>query len=393
MLDRFDEKIRVGFVMHKMEVAGAEVLVKQIIDRLKSRIEPTVLCLDGIGELGRQLLESSVPVVSLNRKPGVDWLVGKKIADEVKNRRIEVLHAHQYTPFFYSAVARIRHRAKSRVIFTEHGRAYPDVVSWKRKLVNRFCLQRYANQITACCDFSTCALQKKDGFPHAKTLRNGVEIGDFVPRGTPDDVQRQRKALGLKADGLYVACVARMHPIKDHATLIRSWKIVQKSVPSAKLLLVGDGPERANIERQIEDAMLRGSVELLGVRHDVKDILRAVNVSTLTSVSEAASLTLLEAMASQCPSVVTDVGGNAELLREGVDGFLVPRGDATVLARRLVELLSDFALQHQFGSAARQRVAENFSLGQAIAAYMSHYENLAQRSASLNRLEPALVDG
>lgn len=384
--------VHVGFVMHKMEVAGAEVLVKQIIERLKGRIRSTVLCLDGIGELGHQLTESGVPVVSLERKPGLDWSVANRLADEVKSRKIEVLHAHQYTPFFYSAVARIRHRIDSRIIFTEHGRAYPDIVSWKRRLVNRFFLQRHASYTTACCDFSTRALQKKDGFPKAVTLQNGIELNDFSPRGTAEDVQRRRHELGLESDGLYVACVARMHPIKDHKTLIRSWEIVQQKLPSAKLLLIGDGPERTNIEHQIEVAGLSESVELLGVRHDVQKILRSVNVSTLTSVSEAASLTLLEAMASQCPSVVTDVGGNAEHLREGVDGFLVPRGDAEALAKRLVQVLVDSVLQRKLGEAGRARVAEKFSLGRAIEAYARYYEGLAQKTTSSARLERALAD-
>ncbi len=392
MFERSQKIVHVGFVVHKMDVAGAEVLVKQIIERLRGRIESTVLCLDGIGELGHQLIESGVPVVSLGRKPGLDWAVARKLADEVRSRGIDVLHAQQYTPFFYSAIARLRHRVKSRVMFTEHGRAYPDIVSWKRRLANRFFLQKYADHTTACCDFSTEALRMKDGFSNAVTLQNGIELNDFLPRGTPTDVQRRRKQLGLECDGLYAACVARMHPIKDHEMLIRGWEIVHRRLPSAKLLLIGDGPERANIERQIEAAGLSQSVQLMGIRHDVQNILLAVNVSTLTSVSEAASLTLMEAMACECPAVVTDVGGNAEHLRDGIDGFLVPRGNAEALAQRLIELLPDAILQRKLGAAARHRVAEKFSLSRAVAAYEDHYEYLAQRPDTSTQLQPALVD-
>ena len=161
-------------------------------------------------------------------------------------------------------------------------------------------------------------------------------------RGNASEQAELRQRLGLDPETPYAACIARFHPVKDHATLVRAWAQVHDALPNAKLLLVGDGPERENLEQQIQiltrsNEQFASSIEFLGIRNDVADILRAVDVFTLTSVSEAASLTLLEAMASGCASVVTDVGGNAEHLREGVDGFLVPRSDDQQLADRLLK--------------------------------------------------------
>src|SRR6266852_2065755 len=98
--------IRVGFVLHVMQVAGAEVLVAEAIRRLAGRIDPVVFCLDAVGRLGEKLLEQGVPVVCLGRRPGRDWRVGWRLAGELRARRVEVVHAHQYTPFFYAALAR-----------------------------------------------------------------------------------------------------------------------------------------------------------------------------------------------------------------------------------------------------------------------------------------------
>lgn len=376
----FNSPIRVGFVMHKMQVAGAEILVKQIIERLAGAIEPTVICLDGIGQLGEQLLDAGTPVITLDRKPGLDWTVARRLAAELQARKIEVVHAHQYTPFFYSAIARARYGAKVKLMFTEHGRHYPDVVSWKRRLINRVLLRRFADVTTACCDFSTLALRTLDGFPAAFTLRNGVDVSQLPVRGNSSDVKERRGRLGLKPDILYAACVARMHSIKDHATLIRAWKIVARHSATAQLLLIGDGEERASIENQVAMAGLENRVQFWGIRNDVAAILRAVDVFSLTSVSEAASLTLLEAMASGCASVVTDVGGNAEHLRDYKDGFLVPRSDDALLAERLIELLASPSLRSEFGSNARLRVEEHFSLDKAVESYASHYRMLAKRA-------------
>ena len=175
-----------------MQVAGAEILVQQIIERLSDEINATVFCLDGIGELGEQLIAAGTPVISLGRKSGIDWSVAARLADELNERNIDLVHAHQYSPFFYSAFARWRHSAKTKIMFTEHGRHYPDVVSWKRRIVNRFCLRRFADVTTACCDFSTRALHENEGFPSAFTLRNGVDVSELPDRGTASAVLIRR---------------------------------------------------------------------------------------------------------------------------------------------------------------------------------------------------------
>jgi hypothetical protein len=117
--------IRVGFVLHVMQVAGAEVLVNETIRRLGPRIDPVVFCLDAIGVLGERLLADGVPVVAYGRRPGLDLSVSRRMAADIRSRRVDILHAHQYTPFFYGAIAARLSSPRPRVIFTEHGRHYP----------------------------------------------------------------------------------------------------------------------------------------------------------------------------------------------------------------------------------------------------------------------------
>ena len=374
--DATAQKIRVGFVMHVMQVAGAEVLVTQIIEQLSDRIEATVFCLDALGELGQKLLDAGTPVVVLNRKPGLDRDVARRLADEVKARNIEVLHAHQYTPFFYSALSRMLHRAKAKILFTEHGRHYPDIVSKKRWLANRLILQRYADVSTACCDFSAKALREIEGFPKASTLPNGVDLRSLPKRGNENETARLRERLGMQSGTPYAACIARFHPVKDHETLIRAWQLVYESLPNAKLLLVGDGECRQKCEALSRDLGLEKSIQFWGIRHDVSDILRAIDAFALTSVSEAASLTLLEAMASGCPAVLTDVGGNSEHVTHGIEGFLAPRSDSQTLGKYLVELLSDRQRCDAMGDAARKRVENDFDLAGVIERYAAHFQTM-----------------
>jgi glycosyltransferase involved in cell wall biosynthesis len=372
------KKIRVGFVMHVMQVAGAEVLVTQIIEQLAERIEATVFCLDGLGELGQKLLDAGTPVIVLNRKPGLDRDVAKRLAKEVKSRQIEVLHAHQYTPFFYSALSRMLHRSKAKILFTEHGRHYPDVVSAKRRMANRLVLQRYADISTACCDFSAKALREIEGFPKAITLPNGVDLRGLPKRGSQAETDQLREKLGMQTGIPYAACIARFHPVKDHETLIRGWRVVNRAFPIAKLLLVGDGECREACEDLCRELGLQDAIEFWGIRHDVPEILRAIDVFSLTSVSEAASLTLLEAMASGCPAVLTDVGGNAEHVTHGVEGLLAPRSDSQAIGEQLIELLSSPNHCEVMGAAARKRVEHDFDLNGVIEQYAAHFHSMAR---------------
>lgn len=362
-----------------MQVAGAEVLVSQIIDTLAGRIEPHIFCLDSIGQLGLELSSRGVPVVVLGRKPGIDLSLARRFAHELNNRRIQVVHAHQYTPFFYSALARMRGASQTKILMTEHGRHFPDVVSSKRRFVNRWFLTRYADYTTACCRFSAEALERLDGFRHVEVLYNGIQLDRHPSRLNEVDRQGLRQRLGLADDCRYIVCIARFHPVKDHGTLVRAFALLKKTHPKTGLILVGTGPEQSAMEALARELEIHDSVEFWGVRRDISDILQACDVFSLTSVSEAASITLLEAMANECPIAVTDVGGNGEHITHNVHGLLSPRGNPQKLSKNLSTLLVETELSMGMARNARHRVEQQFRLENAIARYAALYESLTDQ--------------
>lgn len=381
MGDAAEPPVRVGFVLHAMQVAGAEVLVAETVRRLGGRIEPTVFCLDAVGPLGEQLRAEGVEVVCLGRRPGRDWRVAWRLARQLRRRRVEVIHAHQYTPFFYAALARVLAGGGVRLILTEHGRHFPDVVRPLRRAVNRLALDRLADAVNACCAFSARGLSEVDGFAAGRIeiIENGIELDRY---GRHPDRSALRRELGLDPARRYVICVARFHPVKDHATLLRAFAAVTAARPDVDLLLAGDGPLRPELERQAAEPPLVGRVRFLGVRRDVPALLQAADLFALTSVSEAASLTLLEAMASGLAAVVTDVGGNPEIVRAGREGVLVPRGDAAAAAAALLQLFDDPARAAAMGAAGRARVEERYQLGRTVDAYFALYRRVTGRAGA-----------
>ncbi|HMO36622.1 MAG TPA: glycosyltransferase [Gemmatales bacterium] len=371
-----ETRIQVGFVLHVMQVAGAEVLVAEIIRRLRDQIAPTIFCLDAIGPLGEQLLQEGVPVIPLQRKPGRDWGLGQRLAALATQHQIQVMHAHQYTPFFYAALAKWRGRAHYKLILTEHGRHYPDIVSWKRRLFNRLLLARQLDAINACCQFSADALQKNDGFTALpiEVIENGIAFHRY--QSQPDKFALRQK-LGLLPERKYIACVARFHPIKDHTTLLQGFAELARHRSDADLLLLGDGTLRAQAEALAAQCNISHRVKFLGVRSDVPDWLQAVDIFTLTSLCEAASLTLLEAMAAGLPVVVTNVGGNPEIVRQAQEGLLVPRQNPLALAQAFQQLLQEPEQATTMGQRGRERVKEYYTLERTIQRYHMLYRKLA----------------
>jgi glycosyltransferase involved in cell wall biosynthesis len=366
--------IRVGFVVHLMQVAGAEVLTREIIQKLRDHLEPTIICLDSLGQIGEEMRAQGVDVRVLGRRPGRDWRVPLRMARVIRERGIDVVHAHQYTPFFYAALAKFRH-PRFKLMITEHGRHFPDRVHSTRRALNRLVLDRLADAVTACSKFSADGLCKSDGFAGARirVIDNGVEVGDYGPAWNRAAAKRK---VGLDAGRKHLIHAARHHPVKDQATLLNGFALAAPMLPDFDLVMVGDGILRKELEAQSVRLGIADRVKFLGVRNDVPDLLRASEVFVLSSLSEAASLTLMEAMATGLPSVITDVGGNHEIARDEVEALMFERRDAEGLAACLLRLQSEPDLARSLGSAARRRAEERFHLDRTVEEYYRTYCSL-----------------
>ncbi len=368
--------IRVGFVVHLMQVAGAEVLVRETIRRLENHIIPTIFCLDAVGRMGEELVAQGVDIVCLKRTPGLNFGVSRRMAQAARERKIDVIHAHQYTPFFYSAFAKLLMLPMPKLILTEHGRHFPDIVSPIRRAFNRIVMDRIADAVNACCEFSARDLGRVDGFRgnRIEVIENGIEIEQYGPA---PDIAAQKLKMKLDPTKRYISHVARQHPVKDQATLIKAYAIAAKRFPDVDLLLVGDGELRQQLEDLSASLGLRDRVHFVGIQKNVPEWLRASEVFAMTSVTEAASLTLMEAMATGLPSVVSRVGGNGELVRHEIEGLHFERADVAGCGAAFCKLLGSAELSKKLGDAARARAVERYRLENTINAYYDLYRKLS----------------
>ena len=178
------------------------------------------------------------------------------------------------------------------------------------------------------------------------------------------------------AEGILVTHVSNFRPVKRIQDLVYAMRIVVKEAPGARLVLVGDGPDRHGIEKLIEHLNLGGSVTLTGFRNDVANILRCSDIGVLCSETESAPLTLLEGMSCGLPMVATSVGGIPEVVRDGFNGLLVPPKQPEELAEAILKLASDGELRGRLGAAARETVLERFTADKAAKAYIETFEGV-----------------
>ncbi len=367
-------------VLHSLHVGGAEVLAARLARRLGDRYRFVFVCLDELGELGGQLRAEGFPVHVLGRRPGLDWRLALRLAGLLRRERVGVLHAHQYTPFFYAAAARQFGRPVP-VLFTEHGRHFPDFPRPKRVLANRLLLGRRDRVVgvgRAVCD----ALVRNEGIPAERVglVYNGIDLGRFA--AGPSLRAPVRRELGLGADDLVILQVARLDYLKDHATAVRAFGRVALRRPEARLVLVGEGPEGPKIHELVGRAGLADRVLFLGLRHDVPRLLAAADVFLLTSVSEGIPLTLIEAMAAGLPVVATRVGGVGEVVEDGTTGLLAPAGDDAALARHRLRLACAPGEARGMGRLGRARAEALFSEEAMHARYADLYREMLRGMAA-----------
>ena len=362
-------RIHVLHVAHSLNVGGAEKLVHDLALRTdRDRFAVSVACLDAAGPLAESLSAAGIPVEVLERRSGLDVGLVRRLRQVIRRHAVDVVHAHQYTPFFYGVMA--ARWAGAACVFTEHGRHHPDVRKPKRVAANQV-LARMARATVAVSEFTRQALIQNDGFPadRVQVLYNGV---DTQARATTDR-SAARDALGLLPQTPVLGVCARLSAEKNLPMLVAAFAEVRRAHPEARLLIAGDGPARPDVEEAIRAHGLGASARLLGFVEDVPALVSAFDVFGLSSVTEGTSVTLLEAMLAGRPTVVTRVGGNPEVVVDGVTGWLVPSDDAASFAERVSALFKDRAQSEAFGAAGRRRVQENFTFQGMVHGYESLY--------------------
>lgn len=345
---------------------GAERVVLELATRQRVLgAQISVLCLQQLGPLEPAFAAAGIPVALVpgGGRPGalrMSW----RLAGVLDRTPVDVVHTHNSAPQITAGVGqRLRHwrHAGTVLVHTEHGRladTRPSLLRWRRRAAREF-------DVVCAVSADAQAQMLQHGIRSASgvdVVLNGVDLKRFVPPHRRGDVTRT------------LVHVGRLDRIKGQDVLLDAFAAVRGALPDARLVIVGDGPARGELERQAATLALADSVTFVGAVDDVRSWLAVGDLFILPSRSEGISIALLEAMASALPAVATDVGGNREVIADGVNGMLVGSEDPAAMATAITALLQAPERLMTMGRAARRAVEARFSSEQAAHAYAALYQ-------------------
>ncbi|MCA9877720.1 MAG: glycosyltransferase [Thermomicrobiales bacterium] len=370
--------IRVVHLITGLGVGGAETMLARLVEHSdRRRFTHRVVSMSSAGPMADRIAASGVRVHSLDMRPGApDPRAVLRLTRDLKHDRPHVLQAWMYHANLLAMLA--GPLAGKPVVWNL--RATPDFDYGRQVAMIRRVSARLARFPAAVVANSASAMDAhvRDGFGAAtwRVIPNGFDTTTLAPNR--EARYRVRAEWGIADDVPVIGLVARLDPVKDHATFLEAAGVLSRRYPQARFVCVGTGPD-AWLRYLQELAVSKGlspRVIWAGHRSDVAAVNNALDIATSASVSESFPNAIGEAMACGTPCVVTNVGDSARLV--GDTGLVVPPGDALAIARAWESLLRlGDSQRHELATQARLRIAQHYSLDTVVHQYESLYTDLA----------------
>ena len=370
----------IAYIAHSLNPGGTERLVVDMAEAFSKTHNISVLCLDEPGLWADSLRERGMAVTGLWRQPGFDLGTAYRVAQYCRAAQVDLLHAHQCTPWFYAALSRLWYRAP-RLMLEEHGRFFPEADKPLRRWVNRLAIRKLTHRFVAVSQDVRERLVRYEGLDHSEVdvIYNGIRD---IARISAEYRAETRTSLGIAPNDFVIGTVGRSDPIKNLPMLVRAIAASKDTVMNLRGLIVGDGPELEKITQLASTTGVQDRIEFTGFRNDARDLTQCMDLFALTSFSEGTSMALLEAMASGVPVVVTDVGGNPEIVEDERVGWVVPSDDFEALAGVIRQAGNDREAARSIGESGQRHVVENFSFSRMIDRYKAYYAEILEGSVN-----------
>lgn len=371
----------VAHIIYALGTGGLENGLVNIINRAcPQRYRHVIICLTRAEGFESRITAPNVEVVSLHKRPGHDLAVYWRLWRTLLRLRPAIVHTRNLAALEMQVIAALIPGVKR--VHGEHGRDIHDINGRNKKYnVLRKSLRSLVHRYIAVSQDLAQWLAQVVEVPTAKIkqIYNGVDQQRFSPG--PGSVSTPTGFMA--ADNKIIGTVGRLAEVKDQLTLIEAFDLLVQGESTQKqlrLIIVGDGPMYQSLCDRITELGLREYVWMPGDREDIPDLLRMMDVFVLPSLGEGISNTLLEAMATGLPLVATHVGGNPELIDEGVNGCLVPVGDAAALAKHLKDILAEPETLASYGENSLNKAKQGFDWGRTVEQYLAVYDQLLGRA-------------
>ncbi len=359
---------------------GGERLAREIAMRLDRERFQRTLCVTRWGaERARdpaakpvldELREAGVHFLGLPRERPFDVFSWRPLVRLIRRGKVDIVHSHKFGSNAWAAALR---PVTGTPVLIAHEHTWSFQGQPVRKFLDRHLVARAADVILTVSTEDRRRMIEIEGISPETLL--------FVPNGisAPAHASRRdlRAELGIPPSAPVVGTVCALRPQKAVDVLIRAAARLRESIPELRVLIVGDGEERAALERLVAESGLSGTVTLLGQRSDVPDLLNTLDIAVCCSDFEGTPLSVLEYMEAALPVVATRVGGVPDLIEPGVHGLLVRPQDPDGLGDAIAALIADGERRAKMGLRARERRRSEFDISTMVATVEGLYERLA----------------
>jgi len=358
--------------------------VNSLITALQAPHYDLAVACDPEGRIAETARALSLPVYGVSfhhaGRPTRAMLAAWHLSAVISGFRAHIVHTHSYQAGLVGAVS-VPLSRPARLIATLHN--YPpaglegDDPSAGARMAVRMILGRATRVIAMSEALRTEALRlRPEAAEKVIVIPNGVDVRTQPKLAVPE----ARARFGLRPDGPLVGLVARLAPRKGIAEFLQAARLIADRDPEVEFAIAGDGPQREQAEALIQELGLAERVRLLGYVESVRDLIWALDLLVVSSLSEGSSVSAMEAMALGKPVVGTEVGGVPEVVLDGDTGVLVPPGNPGAMAEAVCALLADPERAQAMGDRGRQRAAAHFEVEMMLARVKEVYADVMRET-------------
>ena len=362
-------RIRVIHLLHQLGIGGAENGVVNLVNHIDRKRFATAICAFSKYDFyPERVNEDKTKIYNIGKTKGNDPTIPIKLTKIFREWRPHIVHTHAWGTLCEGVMAAKLAKIPV-VIHGEHG----TIQGKKANVFIQRLFWRLTDQVLSVSKNHKDKLLETIGFPKHKimVLANGVDARRFYK-------QKEYSATGNgnhlpETKDIIIGTVGRLESVKNQALLIRSFADLLKRFSGVKLWIVGGGELKEQLENLAGSMGASSDIVFLGKRDDIPELLNQMDIFVLPSISEGMSNTILEAMSSGLPVVACRVGGNPELVKDGVTGFLVPSKNKEAMGRAMALLAENEEKRKIMGAAARKRIENQFSLTVMVKRYEQLY--------------------
>lgn len=324
------------------------------------------------GKLAEEARKMGIPVIVYGQSSRYDFSVIGKIKQTIKGHQISIVHTHGPRANLFTYF--VRRRTPFKWISTIHSDPSQDFIKGGMKgkvftAINMMVIKKIDHFFAVSERFKQMLVGFGLSAEKITTVYNGISFDEQL------ECRRSREQFAIKEDDFVICMVARLHPIKGHTVVFDALKKVLETKQNVKLLLIGDGPERDNLEKEVKAKGLAKSVRFFGFQQDVHSYLCISDIKLLASYSESFPLVILEAARSYTPVISTDVGGVKDLISDSSLGWVVPIKNAEALAGAITEAINATNLA-ELGNNLYEKASRLYSIDQLAKSTEETYKKI-----------------